>query len=189
VVGIFATGDNTATMSAQARLTLLKDSVTLTVLNPLFGVGPGGFDIAQNMYSQEHRGMKGLWHHTHNTYTEISSENGIPALAFYIAIIVLTWRLTRVARPRGRKLTSREAEVVSAAFTLRLALITFCVSAFFASFAYHPQLPLLAALAVSWRRAAAPILAADVQAEELPAPPAYSRVLHPVWTGPRRRTA
>jgi O-antigen ligase len=188
VVGMFASGDNTATMSAQARWTLLKDSVVLTMRHPLFGVGPGGYDIAQDLYSREQRGVKGLWHHTHNTYTEISSENGIPGLALYIALIVFTWRLTRVERPR-RRLTVREAEVISAAFTLRLALLTFCISAFFASFAYHPQLLLLAALTVSWKRTAAPILSGEAQIAEIQPRPAYARVLHPVWTGPRSRPA
>ena len=36
--------------------------------------------------------FKGSWHETHNMYTQISSENGIPAALMYIAILALALR-------------------------------------------------------------------------------------------------
>ncbi len=147
------TEDN-ATTSTMARWTLLRDSIVLTVKNPLFGVGPGVFDVAQDRYSREFRGIKGGWRHTHNTYTEISSENGIPALILYVLIIVFTWRTAHIPKPRGRQMTSRESDIVAAAYALRLSLFVFCISAFFGSFGYQTQLIVLAGLSIALRHVA-----------------------------------
>ncbi len=54
--------------------------------HPLFGVGPDQFAAA---VSQEAAGdgQQVPWLGTHNTYTQVSSECGIPALIFYVAVI------------------------------------------------------------------------------------------------------
>ncbi len=177
-----------ATSSARARWALLRDSVKLTLLHPVFGVGPGMFDVAQDLYSRKTRGVRGLWQVTHNTYTEVSSENGIPALVLYMLAIVFTWRAARVKKPRGN-LTPRQAEIVSASFALRLALIGYCVSAFFASFAYQSQLMVLAGMAVALKRAAAAEFARAPAAESAAAPLPLSPAAHPVWAGDRIQVA
>ncbi|HWR53423.1 MAG TPA: O-antigen ligase family protein [Bryobacteraceae bacterium] len=152
---IMAQVQDDATSSTYARWALLQDSITLTFQNPLFGVGPGMFDVAQDVYSWQTRGRKGAWQVTHNTYTEISSESGIPALILYVLTLVFTWQATRINRPRDAVLSPRQAEMVSAAFALRLSLVVFAVSAMFASFAYQPQMLLLAGLGVALRRSVA----------------------------------
>lgn len=144
--------EDNATSSAMARWMLLQDSITLTLQNPVFGVGPGVFDVAQDLYSREVRGVKGGWQHTHNTYTQISSENGIPALILYILIIVFIWRAARASKPRGRQMTRRESDVRAAAYALRLSLFVFCISAFFGSFGYQTQLVVLAGLSIALRQ-------------------------------------
>ncbi len=163
-----------ATTSATARWNLLWDSLILTFRNPVFGVGPGVFDVAQDIYSRAVRGVKGGWQQTHNTYTQISSENGIPALLVYLLVILFTWRAARVAKPRGRPPSAREAEMMAASRALRLSLFTFCVSAFFASFAYQAQLLTLAGLAVSLKRIAAH--SAPPEPARTPAPAAAAAV-------------
>jgi len=57
-----------ASLSAQQRKELLFKSLKVTVRHPLFGVGPGNFEV-----------VSGAWDVTHNSYTQISAEGGIPA--------------------------------------------------------------------------------------------------------------
>ncbi len=176
---IMAQVQDDASSSTYARWALLQDSITLTLHNPLFGVGPGLFDVAQDLYSWKTRGHKGAWQVTHNTYTEVSSENGIPALIMYVLTLAFIWQTTRIRRPRDAALSPRQAEIVSAAFALRLSLIVFAVSAIFASFAYQPQMLLLAGLAVAFHRTAA--IEFDAVEERAPAAvPRFHRAAHPV---------
>ena len=80
-----------AAESADARKALFMASLEATAQHPLFGVGPGTFQEYQaDMAAQQHQ--KGMWHETHNGYTEISSECGIPALLFYLAAVFITFK-------------------------------------------------------------------------------------------------
>ena len=108
--------------SAQARKDLLKKSIETTIEHPLFGVGPGNFEV-----------ISGVWHVTHNSYTQMSSEGGLPALALYLMIF---WRA--FANLRGTKRLSRgrtEPQILAAA--LRASLLAYLVGSFFASEAYQ----------------------------------------------------
>jgi O-antigen ligase len=74
------------------RQDLLKQSLMLTITHPLLGVGPGMFDN----YLQQGAKVSGVHRvslNTHNSYTQISSECGIPALICYAAVIILTGKL------------------------------------------------------------------------------------------------
>src|SRR5271166_5842532 len=80
-----------ASASADARKTMFWRSVEMTFEHPLFGVGPGEFmdaEAAEDMAV----GKRGLWHYTHNAYTELSSETGIAGL---IIFLVAFWRAYR----------------------------------------------------------------------------------------------
>ena len=57
------------------RAELLMKSLVITAKHPLFGVGPGQF-----------ASYTGKWLVTHNTYTELSSECGIPALILFLLL-------------------------------------------------------------------------------------------------------
>lgn len=72
------------TGSSAARYELLTLSLITTVKHPLFGIGPGQFE-----------NFSGAWHLTHNTYTEFSSEAGLPSLVLFVYLIVLTFRNLR----------------------------------------------------------------------------------------------
>jgi O-antigen ligase len=73
--------------SAEGRFQLLKDSIRLTFENPLFGVGPGMFMVAENAMARSEGAVNGSWHGTHNTYTQFSSEVGLPALLLFLAVL------------------------------------------------------------------------------------------------------
>ncbi|MGE5488929.1 MAG: O-antigen ligase family protein [bacterium] len=136
----------TATASAQQRWVLLKDSLLLTARNPLLGVGPGQFTVAQRDLAGA-RGEYAAWRVTHNSYTQVSSENGIPALFFYAAAILSCLRtFRRAARLTGN---AQAKELASTGLFLTLSLVAYIVSALFASVAYDLQLPMLAGLAAA----------------------------------------
>jgi O-antigen ligase len=120
----------------------------------------GQFDSAQDLWSRESSGHKGGWQPTHNTFTQLSSEIGIPGLLLYCAAIVAAFRATAPPRPSGRWVSREEQEMCEASFCLHLSLVAFCVSAWFASFAYQTQFLTLAGMSVAYARAFAPALAA-----------------------------
>jgi O-antigen ligase len=148
--------EGSAVSSTWSRWDLLKDSVTLTLLHPVFGVGPGQFDVAQDLYSRETRGHKGSWQVTHNSFTEVSSQNGVPALIFYTAAIVFAFQAVKLPKVDPRQLTPRLAEIAAASFCMRLSLWAFVVSSMFGSFAFQSQFLTLGGLAVVFSRTGAP---------------------------------
>jgi O-antigen ligase len=80
-------GRNEAEESRQARTKLLEASIKLTFAHPLFGVGPKQFEESEyNDAKAEQR--RGMWHETHNTFTQVSSECGIPALLFFMTALI-----------------------------------------------------------------------------------------------------
>jgi O-antigen ligase len=83
--------DVTAYDSAQQREQLLRRSVEITAKHPLFGVGPGNFEI-----------LSGSWHVSHNTFTELSSEGGLPALALFLLILSRGFRNVRKIKRSSR---------------------------------------------------------------------------------------
>lgn len=128
--------------STQARLELLKDSIATTIRHPLFGVGPGNFQVAQAQLAIDRGEAYGMWHVTHNSYTELSSETGIPGLLIYLAFVVQCWRVLSVIRRRRH--VSRD--VVAMTQTIRAALVVLVTVAFFDSVGYGPNVPIMAGL-------------------------------------------
>jgi len=136
-----------ATNSAEARLKLLKDSLIITAHHPIFGVGPGNFPVEQNNLAIA-RGEYGMWHQTHNTYTQVSSEMGLPGLVLYLIFLYRTFKvLTSIVR--GEQSGAAWAELRGMALSLRYAFIVLATVAAFDSFAYIPEIPIMAGLAVA----------------------------------------
>jgi O-antigen ligase len=137
--------DSTAT-----RTRLLKESIQFTIQHPVFGVGPGEFSDyeAANAKSEGHRGA---WAVTHNAYTQVSSEVGVPALLFFLAGIVMTFRtfgrVYRAARAHA-KLRS----MAMACFCCQLSMVGFCTAIVFLSLAYTMYLPAMSGLAMIFSR-------------------------------------
>jgi O-antigen ligase len=70
--------------SVEARSVLLKESVSLMMHHPIFGVGPGNFPVV----TQE-------WRVAHNTYTELGAEAGVPALFLFLLLLIMSLRKIR----------------------------------------------------------------------------------------------
>jgi len=144
-----------ATESAEARNYLLRQSVLVTLSHPFFGVGMGQFQNYEGEMSRKAIGGPGYWNETHNSFTQASSEMGIPALLFYLAAIIATYRmLDRVYRLAQQQSSTPGVQRIKViAFYLLLSLVGFCAASFFLSLAYRFYLPAFAGLAIALGRA------------------------------------
>jgi putative inorganic carbon (hco3(-)) transporter len=144
-----------ALASREERRYLLRQSILATLSHPIFGVGAGQFQNYEGITARE-AGLRGAWHETHNSFTQVSSEIGIPALLFFLAAIVATYRmLNSVYRTAKKKPPARETlQIRLTAFCLLISLIGFCTASFFLSLAYRFYLPALTGLAIALYRVA-----------------------------------
>lgn len=111
-----------ASGSARERKELLFQSLKVTVEHPLFGVGPGNFAV-----------VSGVWRVTHNSYTQMSAEGGIPAFLFYALIL---WR--GIANLRDiRRYSNGGRRIQLFSMALEASLAAYLVGSFFASEAYQ----------------------------------------------------
>lgn len=142
-----ATLQEQAVGSSNSRLELLRQSVILTLKNPVFGVGMGMFAVAENDLAKQSGRSKGQWLVTHNTYTQVSSENGIVAILLFLGTILSSLlMLRRIRTERLLEHHPQGAEIALAAQALRLAVISMIVNFMFSSMAYLWLLPALAGL-------------------------------------------
>lgn len=148
--------EDSAIESASSRKELLKRSIVETFKHPLFGVGPGQFAVAVAGEKLK-RGEYATWLGTHNSYTQVSSECGIPAFICYIAVTVLCFRLNyRVYR--ASRDDPRHTELTGLAFTLLSGTLVYATCTFFFHMAYTAALPALSASTVCVYLLAKPVL-------------------------------
>jgi len=132
--------------SSDLRQRALQESIAFTLQHPLFGVGPRQFPSYEDI-TMSKLGKRGNWLETHNSYTEVSSECGIPALIFYLAAILSTFAL--LAKIRKHAVGPHRKEIVTAAFCITLALFAYSVATFFVNFAYQFQFLAISGLVVA----------------------------------------
>ena len=137
-----------AVESTLARTHLLKSSIQFTMQHPIFGVGPGEFSDYEAAFAKS-AGKRPAWQVTHNAYTQVSSEAGIPALLFFLTAIVMSFRtfgrVQRAARSRPQL-----RSMATACFCCQLSLVGFCTAIIFLSLAYTMYLPTMSGLALAF---------------------------------------
>ena len=120
-----------ADASQTERTAVLKDAIKYTAEYPVFGLGLGNFEVARGTQM----GASG-WVGAHNSFTELSSEAGLPALILFLILLATSIYSTRqigrtqFAGPEADELT-RMSRATAA------SLIAFLLSAFFAHIAYE----------------------------------------------------
>ena len=138
-----------AQASTEARMYLLQRSLILTAKHPILGVGPDQFQSAE----AEDAGLqnvKGAWHYTHNTYTQVSSECGIPGLILFGGALIWAYSgLSRVRRRGPSKMIRQTAVFIQVAFMMLM------VGAFFLSLGYGGLPFLMIAFTEVFKRVAA----------------------------------
>jgi O-antigen ligase len=152
---------NEASESADARSYLLKQSILYSVQRPLFGVGPGNFSVYEGNQSRE-QGRRGAWHNAHNSYTQVSAENGIPAIVFYLAAILGAYRMlartNKLARARG----PGGEEIARVTLWMLVSFVGFLTAITFLNFYQTFYIPALVGIAVAVSRAATAELSRQV---------------------------
>jgi|SRR5579862_3386739 len=140
--------------SAQQREALFWRSVEVTEEHPLFGVGPGNFPV-----------LSGNWHVTHNAFTQMSSEGGLPALLLYLLFVWSGFRNVHITKrlARGRQ----EPTVMARA--LVAGLMGYLVGACFASSAYeYPYVLVAYTTALVWIVKRSVYRSKEVESTEIP---------------------
>jgi hypothetical protein len=134
------------------RQYLLRRSIELSFTHPIFGVGAGEFIDATSGEDQrggKHSAALG----THNTYTQISSETGLPGFFCFAGVLFLTirnmWRLHKRTRDRADG-----KETSTMAYSLFLTSVGYAAAIFFHHSGYGATLPLLGGMAAALEQAA-----------------------------------
>ncbi|HSR06311.1 MAG TPA: O-antigen ligase family protein, partial [Bryobacteraceae bacterium] len=152
IFGDAASSDDIATSaqeSSAARQFLLDQSLKLTMQHPIFGLGPGVFAVGEADLSKE-EGRTASWHVSHNSYTQVSSEMGIPGLLFYLVALWATFRNIFWFRAHSHIDPTGRASAMGLA--LLLSLIGLCVNLAFSSDAYSSYLPMLMGMSIVFRK-------------------------------------
>jgi O-antigen ligase len=131
--------------SESGRLQIWNRGIGYMVSNPLLGVGPGNFPVAEGTLSplaeRQQYGVGVRWNAPHNSFVQVGAELGFPGLALYIAVIGCAFVALRHGGGIGPALTA--------------SLLGFVVGSFFLSLAYSEMLYTLVALAVGLQKVTA----------------------------------
>jgi O-antigen ligase len=142
-----------AATSTQSRKLLLRHSLIFTIKHPLFGVGPGMFVVADDAYMKTLGFRRGAWLGTHNSYTQVSSEVGIPAFLFFVAAIVMALKGSFQVYRKTRG-DPRLEEMGDMALALHYCLVIYAVTILFEHIAYTIMLPVFGGMAAALVRTA-----------------------------------
>jgi O-antigen ligase len=117
--------------STEGRETLLENSLKYTAEFPVFGVGIGSFPV----YNGHRIHRANAWLGTHNTFTQLSSEAGIPALALFIGLLWTTLRHMKKIDV-GLARNEKNVELRTLANATSASILTAILAGFFAHIAY-----------------------------------------------------
>ena len=137
--------------SSEAREMLLWQAIRMTGQHPLLGVGPGVFgDVAWDERKAD-VGVGGGLLVTHNTYTQFSSELGIPGFLFFVVTLLLGIACALSDYRRNRE---RNPPVAQGSLYMFVCLIGLMAGIFFLSVGYGMLPAILFGLAASLHMAA-----------------------------------
>jgi O-antigen ligase len=118
----------------------MKRSFWVTLRYPVFGVGLGNF---------HYKSFQELG--THNAYTQVGSEMGIPAMVIYIMFLLYPYkRLTEIQNETYQRKDERFYYYL--AMGLQASLLGYMVASFFAAVAYQWYIYYLVGYAIALRR-------------------------------------
>lgn len=133
-----------AMASTRQRRELFQDTVDATLAHPVFGVGPGQFQVYRFDY------LKKLYFPSHNTYGQIASETGLPGLLLYVTFLASILYSNRRSRKILGSATDPDAlQLKRISVHLDAALAYFAVCAFFMTCDRHPHQFVIAGLSIA----------------------------------------
>jgi O-antigen ligase len=112
----------------------------------MFGIGMAQFSNFEGRTSVI-QGTVGSWHETHNSWTQVSSESGVPALIFYAmgvgGAFLMVNKTYKKARSGGFK------DISNVCFCYLASMVGYLVTITFLSNAYRFYVPMMIGLAVA----------------------------------------
>jgi len=151
--------ERAALASQRDRMSLLLQSVKYAFRHPFLGLGPGQFattierDFSKSGNSQSGKG-------SHNVYTQLASECGIPALVLYVVVLATTlFSNYRIFRRCTNEPTLREGAAL--AYCLFASMLVYSVCTLFFSAAYNSQVPTIAGMTIVLRLVMRPMTAPE----------------------------
>jgi hypothetical protein len=122
--------------STRMRSHMFYESIWQTLRRPVFGVGPGQFATQESLTAAV-EGRRGVWHAVHCSWTQISSECGVPALLMFLGAVGVSFAGLYRAFTKARALGL--SDVSLAMQCLMLSFVGFFVAISFMPFAYRFQ--------------------------------------------------
>jgi O-antigen ligase len=132
--------------SQEERQHLLEQSIIYTFQHPIFGVGPGQFSTYEGRTMRK-EGHHGLWLGTHNSYTQISSECGIPELVFYACALVSTFGLLAKIRKTATGICGQE--ITTAAGCISIGLLAHSMAIAFVNYGFAYEVLTISGLVIA----------------------------------------
>ena len=129
--------------SEENHLTVLARSLEYTREHPVFGLGLGNFVVANGT----ELGLPSAWIGTHNTFTEISSEAGVPALLLFVGLLITALRnIQKISKTLAHNPEAQELKLIARA--TQASLLSFAFGALFAHLGYEYYLFYLVGIGV-----------------------------------------
>ncbi len=132
--------------SSEERKALLMQSIHMTFNHPIVGVGPGCFSFVAWDERKAATGSGGENLVSHNTYTQVSSETGIPGFLLFVTTMFLC---IRSVLTDYRRLALVDIELAQYARYLFTSMTAMAVGIFFLSVGYTHMSATIFALALS----------------------------------------
>lgn len=132
--------------SSEGRKALLIQSIHMTFEHPIVGVGPGCFSFVAWDERKAATGAGGETLVSHNTYTQISSETGVPGFILFVTTLFLSMRSVIKDYRRTVLVNTELAQCARYLFT---SISAMAVGIFFLSVGYTHMSATLCALALA----------------------------------------
>jgi O-antigen ligase len=134
------------------RLQIWRRGVGYMLDQPILGVGPGNFQVAEGTLSpfaeRQRFGVGVRWNAPHNTFVQIGTEAGIPGLLLFVAMLACAF----TALARANRLEQALAARALLTPALTAALLGFVAGSIFLSLAYSEMLYTLLAFVVGHQK-------------------------------------
>lgn len=134
--------ESQALESSESRRAVLIRSIKVTLLNPIFGIGPGNFATAEAETAKQ-QGTNAAWLQTHNGYTQVSSEAGLPAFILFTVAVIACLRTSSRYYRKLIKIPEFRGEAVMF-LVIFMSLASFAINLCFSSLAYTFYIPAMA---------------------------------------------
>lgn len=140
---IFSPGEDYNMTGSAGRIEIWKRGLKLMAENPLLGVGPAAFEVAEGAKHAE--GDAGKWSAAHNSFVQIATELGITGLILFMMMLVTSIRSLRGLLQE----LPADCELRWLVNSLELGFYGYVTSGFFLSQAYASVLFLLVGLTIA----------------------------------------